>query len=230
MSSTRRIADRSSLDNYYTPSWCVERLLDAVELPDGLWLEPSAGIGNICQEINAQYKGAVFWTAVEIREECQGPLEQSICDECSDVIIDDFLKVSFPNGQRKFNVAISNPPYSLALPIIQRCLGLAEWVVMLLRLNFLGSIERQWFFKSLMPDVHVLPNRPSFIFDDSAIVRSSQTSLFLDDNDDRNIKKGKGTDSTEYAWFVWPPNSLRSQGIISVLGLTEIHERHERQR
>jgi hypothetical protein len=43
MSSTNRGAAREPADNYPTPSWCVRRLLEAVELPPGRWLEPACG-------------------------------------------------------------------------------------------------------------------------------------------------------------------------------------------
>ena len=48
---------------------------------------------------------------------------------------------------------------------------------MLLRLNFLGSQERSDYLREHMPDIYVIPNRPSFT--------------------------GGKTDSIEYAWFVW---------------------------
>jgi len=62
---------------------------------------------------------------------------------------------------------------------------------MLLRLNFLASERRQEWMKTDTPDVYVLPNRPSF--------------------------RGKGSDATEYAWFVW---DTFSTGRIFILDLT----------
>jgi len=72
---------------------------------------------------------------------------------------------------------------------------------MLLRLNYLGTTERNDFFRHMMPDISVLPERPSF--------------------------DGKGTDSIEYAWFVWGPEGTRKrrQGHIQVLDSTPLEIR-----
>lgn len=77
------------------------------------------------------------------------------------------------------NTLITNPPYSLAMQFIERWQSEATCPVaaMLLRLNFLGSQKRARFHRLHPADVYVLTRRPSF------------TDV--------------GTDSTEYAWFVW---------------------------
>lgn len=77
---------------------------------------------------------------------------------------------------------ITNPPYDKAMEIIKTALDVVAdngWVVMLLRLNFLGSTKRLPFFQSTPPArIYVHAKRPSFTPD------------------------GK-TDSTEYAHFCW---------------------------
>jgi hypothetical protein len=75
---------------------------------------------------------------------------------------------------------VTNPPYSLSEPFIEKCQLFADNVVVLLRVNWLGSAERTSFFYKNMPDVYVLPNRPSF-------KTSTKAS----------------SDPTEYAWFHW---------------------------
>ena len=45
MSATNRGAVRNEHDFYPTPAWCVHRLLEAVPLPAGRWLEPCVGDG-----------------------------------------------------------------------------------------------------------------------------------------------------------------------------------------
>lgn len=74
-------------------------------------------------------------------------------------------------------VILTNPPYKLGREFIEKSLAIAPVVVMLLRLNFLGSQKRAGFHRAHPADIYVLPKRPSFT--------------------------GKGTDATEYAWFVW---------------------------
>lgn len=76
------------------------------------------------------------------------------------------------------DLILTNPPYSIAEEFVIKALHHADTVVMLLRLNFLGAQKRYKFWIENEPDaLFVLSKRPSFT--------------------------GKGTDSTEYAWFVW---------------------------
>lgn len=85
----------------------------------------------------------------------------------------DYLEMSF-----KSDIQITNPPFSMALDFLEKSLSEADTVVYLLRLNFLGSQKRKPFWQKNPPShVFVLSKRPSFT--------------------------GKGTDATEYAWFVW---------------------------
>jgi hypothetical protein len=73
---------------------------------------------------------------------------------------------------------ITNPPFSLATDFIDRSLGEALFVAYLLRLNFWGSRKRKDWWQGKEPTHQfTLSERPSFT--------------------------GKGTDATEYAWFVW---------------------------
>jgi hypothetical protein len=80
------------------------------------------------------------------------------------------------------------------MEFIAKALTYASYVVMLLRLNFLGSGKRAAFFAREMPDIYVLPDRPSFT--------------------------GRGTDATEYGWFVWTPERGRRAGKVEVLAET----------
>jgi hypothetical protein len=85
-------------------------------------------------------------------------------------------------GWHRPDVVITNPPYSLAEAFIHRAhdqIAKGGTIAMLLRLNFLGSQKRAVLHRTRPADVYVLPKRPSFT--------------------------GKGTDATEYAWFVWGP-------------------------
>ena len=189
MSSTNRGRARVSYDDYPTPAWCVRRLVEAVDLPDGRWVEPCAGHGSIISAIDRR----VDWTAVEIRPECREPLELL----ASQAYIRDFRNASLGTD---YDVCITNPPYNLAMEAVLWGTRAARITVMLLRLNFLGSAKRSDFMAHVAPDVYVLPNRPSFT--------------------------GKGTDSIEYAWFVWRRATLlRRCGKIQVLAATPRSER-----
>jgi hypothetical protein len=193
MSATGRGAERNAADFYPTPAWCVRRLLERVELPGGTWLEPAAGEGAI---IRAAQRADVTWTAAELRHECRPALVEVVDGPEVHTGID-FLKGDF--GGCDFSVVMTNPPFSMAMEFIEEALTIGSYVVMLLRVNFLGSAKRSAFFRSEMPDVYVLPNRPSFT--------------------------GKGTDATEYCWAVWTPERGRRHGRVEVLAETPPEER-----
>ncbi|SFU70692.1 hypothetical protein [Alicyclobacillus macrosporangiidus] len=98
----------------------------------------------------------------------------------------DFLTYDF--NDRRFDFVITNPPFSLAQEFIERSLTLANCVIMLLRLNFLASRQRkEWWQKHPPTAIHVLTKRPSFT--------------------------GKGTDATDYAWFVWDTTGRQKRGL-----------------
>ena len=88
------------------------------------------------------------------------------------------------------DVAITNPPFRLAREFLESWVGIPERLCVLLRLNFLAGAGRAALMRNHAPDVYVLPNRPSFT--------------------------GKGTDSIDYAWFVFH-RGRRSTGSLNVL-------------
>jgi len=188
-------------DNFETPAWCVRRLLEAVTLPAGTWVEPGAGNGAIIKAVNSCAR-TLMWQAIEIRPECQGALLATGADV---VTIGDFLTTGVDPSA---SVVIGNPPFALAERFIERAFELCPRavVVFLLRLNFAAGEKRQAFMERTRPSVYVLPNRPPFT---------------------RNAAGKFATDSTEYAWFVWPPSRIRgsSWGWFRVLASTPAEER-----
>lgn len=182
MSATNRGKDRNPFDFYATPAWCTEAILRELKLKPGFWLEPCAGNGAIIKAVNAHYgKYAPAWTAVELQKKFNKVLAPLVVQRhCPQ----DFLKYETFG----YDLTITNPPYLLAEEMIVHALTLTPVVIMLLRLNFLGSQKRIPFWRSHRADVYVLPERPSFT--------------------------GRGTDATEYAWFVW---GLTQGGHLKVL-------------
>jgi len=101
----------------------------------------------------------------------------------------DFLEPDFDFGL--YDLILTNPPFSLALEFIKKSLEISDTVILLLRLNFLGAQCRKEFWQNNEPDtLYILSKRPSFT--------------------------GKGTDSTEYAWFVWDKTNKIEKGIFHI--------------
>lgn len=210
MSSTNRGAKRSPADFYSTPPWVTHRLLDegvlgpGLVLPGGRWLEPCAGDGELIRAVNEKREGLI-WSANELREETLSVLKPLAPERWR---IGDFLtwEPQRPELFEKFDVSITNPPFSIAMSIIQKSITISKLTVMLLRLNFWGSGDRQSFLAENPPDTFVLPNRPVFALN----------------------QYGKpGTDSPEYAWFLWGEyaDGTKTNGRIRVLNQTPKEER-----
>ena len=192
MSSTGRKSKRVPHDFYPTPTWCMDRLYEALPLPGGKWLDPAAGTGAFIKNRNAD------WTAVEIQSQYQQDLEKLVGPD--NTVIGDYTATKLNTD---YSVIITNPPFSLALEFIKHSIELQpEYIIFLLRLNFLGSIERSDYLREHMPDIYVLPNRPSF--------------------------NKKGTDSIEYGWFIWQRDKQYGKsgtGDIKLLANTPLKDR-----
>lgn len=184
MSATNRGTVRIEGDAYYTPGWCVDALLNAVPLPGGVWLEPACGDGAIIRAVSEfpHRDDVITWRALDIDGRGFGRVP------CS-AMVGDFLQYE---PFERFDVAITNPPYTLAMDFVQKALEHASVVVMLLRLPWLASQKRSAWLKEHCPDVYVLPKRPSFT--------------------------GGATDATDYAWMVWTQLPQRT-GRVQILDL-----------
>jgi hypothetical protein len=156
MSSTNRGGKRTPADFYPTPAWCIRRIVEAVDLPGGDWLEPGAGDGAVIRTVN-QYRDDVNWFALDIVEACCTELRT--IEPAVHVACRDFIEAPV---KRRYRVALTNPPYFLAEQFLCKCLQVADNVVFLLRLNFLASAKRSGLMRANTPDVYILPNRPSF--------------------------------------------------------------------
>ena len=201
MSASGR-GERVGSDQYPTPAWTVERLLEALplETEGRQWLEPCSGAGSIIQTVNRilleNDEPRPEWSAIELDEKYLPDL-QGIAGPV-DAIIDDFLKATEGITEKVFDLCLSNPPYSLAMEVVERCIRISRQTVMLLRVGFLESEARADWLRDNTPDIYILPNRPSFVH-------------------------GR-TDNCAYAWMVWG-DEPRSQGVLRVLESTPKHVR-----
>lgn len=181
VSSTGRGPRLGGPDDFFqTPSWCVDRLLEAWHPPGGFWLEPGAGEGAIMRAVDAR-RDDVTWAAIESRAQCL-PTLSAITKY---VEIADFLTCRLPDQVGTIAAVLGNPPFNQAFDFVRRAREIAPeaQVCMLLRIAFLATETRADFMREYPPDVYVLPNRPSFTPD------------------------GK-TDSADYAWFNWRPGAV----------------------
>lgn len=161
MSSQKRNVRLNDVDFYPTPSWCYENLdIDWTIFKDAH--EPCRGDGRIQKFLIDK---GIPTTYSEIRE-----------------------GKDFFDWNDSTDLILSNPPFSLAKEFIEHSVSNSETVMMLLRLNFLGSKARHnWWNINKPTSLYILSQRPSFT--------------------------GEGTDSTEYAWFVWDKSKRIPQGI-----------------
>lgn len=233
MSSTRNAESYTS--NWETPRWAVRRLLEAVELPPGDWLEPGAGNGRIISAMYEDRPDAYGFTAIELREECRAQLKAIPNVEKLHCGVD-FLKWNARDHAPKvrhcsvnsyYTGAILNPAFPITLPTLQKCLTICDQVFLLQRLNWLGGGEndgKNEFLNGFHPDVYVLPNRVQFLLN-GEFPRYPPGSV---DGKGKSIAGHKMPgDSIEYAWYSWGPKEqrFRDSGRIHTLAITSLEER-----
>lgn len=162
MSSTNRGAVRKTNDSYCTPAAAFLPFLPHLQPGVRFW-EPACGDRRL-----------INWLR-EAGHEAEGNDLQNGYD--------------FLEDRRIHGCIITNPPFSLALEFCEHALCHAPEVIMLLRLNFLGSQKRyDWWRQNEPSAIYVLSERPDFT--------------------------GGGGDSCEYAWFVW---GIRYSGIHHII-------------
>lgn len=181
MSSTLRGYDRHKSDYYVTPDWIIDELFDSIpelfeEMEGRIALDPCAGGGivNGTQAFGMPYPEALKrrgWKTIhtmDVREDSLAEIKH------------DFLQW---DTKIDYDLIITNPPFAIAEEITRKALSLTDpesgKVIMLQRLNWLGSASRDDFFTEYPPSLIVMhAKRPSF---------GGTTS----------------TDSVEYAHFIW---------------------------
>lgn len=214
MSKTRRGQRKTGADNYPTPEWAIKRFLEEWEDLHRVgprWIEPCAGDGVIVDVVN-HFRSGIDWTAVELRDTT--PALHRVGLRPDQIRIGDFFAL-FPGRlpgkthtalsralapDQPFDVAILNPPFRLTMAFILRCFEIARTVVVMQRVNYLGSEDRNEWFRANIPDLYVLPNRVSFTGDGKA-------------------------DGLEHAWHTWGPHPRVGVGELRLLKATPLEER-----
>lgn len=95
------------------------------------------------------------------------------------------------------DLIVTNPPFSKSIEFVIKSLIEAKTVCYLQRLNWLGSTSRKNFWNNNPPDkIFVLSQRPQFM---------------------KEMGLKSGTDSTEYAWFIWDKLGIINGNKIEVI-------------
>ncbi|WP_440056109.1 SAM-dependent methyltransferase [Pseudoalteromonas sp. T1lg65] len=182
MSSTGRGYIRHEDDYYVTPHWMINDFLYAFD-QDGISdfgsynqiLDPSAGG---CEKYEMSYPSVLA--------------QHGLIAESWDIRTDsraerkgvDFLKQPTGPEHNQYDMIITNPPFRLSQEFVYHSLNMVRdggMVIMLQRLNWLGSIKRKVMWQSLpLASVYVHSKRGAF-----------------------NPEKPSKTDSIEYAHFVF---------------------------
>ncbi|QIZ02611.1 acetyl-coenzyme A synthetase [Aeromonas phage AhyVDH1] len=175
-------------ENYPTPESAVRALMAKLDLKaDDTFLEPCCGDlhdaeGNptpCIYNLVDLSESRKYWAEIRMGRE--------------------FLGMDFEG--RKFDVIITNPPFSLSCEFLTKCMGLLNdggTLIFLQRVNWLGSKKRVKFWKDVtFPEkTPILVPRPKF------------------------NKAKKGTDSCEYCWYIWDKGGRTARAI--PVGLSHI--------
>ncbi|APU00816.1 hypothetical protein [Aeromonas phage 59.1] len=183
MSSTN--GDVIENENYPTPEAAVRSLLNMIDFkPGDTFLEPCCG-DTVDEEGNPT---PCIYNLVPVTGYKKDWAEIRAGRE--------FLGMAF--GDKRYDVIITNPPFSLSEEFLWKCqtlLAPGGTLIFLQRVNWLGSKKRVSFWNEVgFPDkTPILVPRPKF------------------------DKSKKGTDSCEYAWYIWDPEGDRTRRIKSGL-------------
>lgn len=190
---------RRALDDYPTPTRELEVLRDVVRRRLALAkspriLEPSAGSGRVLVALQEEHlrdplwSGQASYTAVEANAAYRPDLtlcaDRVVCPE--DFVFWSHRELRVATSPR-YDLAVGNPPYSIAKVFLERCYDLLApggYLAFLLRPGIQESDKRrEWMIAHPVTGKSIRSRRPSFTGD-------------------------RGTDlATAYAWFVWrrPP-------------------------
>lgn len=197
--------DSPDHDDFPTPPWCVDRLLDVAgaDLLEGgrEWIEPCAGAGGIIRAVNDWTRRAPQdlqlpeWSACELQHRHAAGLKATGARG----VLADFRVWAASQPEGRFDVAITNPPFDIASEILAGCQRIARVTVLLLRFPYFGSDERAEALRQWCPDIFGLPDRPTFV-------------------------EGR-SDNTVYGWFRWDHARATPFGSIRMLASTPVEIR-----
>lgn len=220
MSSTNRGAERREADFYPTVPWVTRAvyrwlLRYGYVTPRTSIVDPCAGDGAILRALRADgHMG--YMRALELRTEC-APQLMTIPQPMPGAMLALVGLDSLTSGECVLwpdEVTITNPPFGLAAPFVERWAAPATVAAMLLPTGFLGSAERAEWWPTVRPaHMLVLSERPAFVAVCKGIGKSKERAVVKGCGKSYPLGTkgvcacagtiGAGTDSSTYAWFVW---------------------------
>lgn len=227
MSSTSRGGVRSENDWYETQPedagpalGAIGRLLPKRKLRI---VEPTAGRGALVKVLRFAYPYAMIHA-----NELDADRSRLLLSAGADTVAnqDVFKPGALLEDSIRWDLAFTNPPFVVAQRLVERCLKVADHVVVLQRINFLASLERLPFWREHKADFHILPRRPSFAASLSCgRMKGKQKDpcgwkriQYLDDARPTDCPECQAkvncstSDSCEYAWFHFYEGSMRQFG------------------
>jgi hypothetical protein len=184
MSAKNRGSILINQEFYPTPEYSTKAILKEINFDKvNTFLEPCKGLGHIYDLIPVTNK--------------------SYCELSEGK---DYLKTKVD----KADLILTNPPFSLAQEFIKKSLQESNTVIMLQRINFLGSKGRKQFWNSNPPThLFVLSERPKFIAKCTKCKNPNNYqigSIEICPLCGGTVKPQ--SDATEYAWFVWDKSGV----------------------
>ena len=170
-------------DYYATNPKAVEMLFERYEVRGNTFLEPCVGGGHIAKAVDKL-----------IGDKLEETTYLDIVDRgYPNTIVKDFLQYK---TNKRYDIIISNPPYSLAQEFIEKSLSLLSskgHCIMFLKLQFLEGAKRKEFFEKYPPKyIYVFRNRMATWNNGSEV--------------DPNTSKRWATTMC-HAWFIWEKDS-----------------------
>jgi hypothetical protein len=195
-------------------------------------LEPCAGEGLIVQELRGANPLAVI-SAIELRD--VGDLRSAGVDFWGTA---DALSDELPWS--KYDLVLTNPPFSLWHEFAEKALKAATWTALLLRMGAAAHLEGL-----PTPSLYILPDRPIFAhkvevwrkgfrFAQQMIPWNAPTPSLQEllgpegwfDNGKWEVRRKAQSDASEYAWLVWGPQAPT----VHILAKTPLAERKPKPR
>lgn len=219
---------RREADAYPTPLWVTRRLMGALLpllRPKAAIYEPCAGRGHIVREVLRAMPEA----RIHVRELVSNDELLSACGG-------EFRRHPWGDALEfdpwpTWDAIIMNPPFSLAVPFVQKALKAAPIVAVLQRMNWLAEIVDAAGGRT--PSVLMLPDRISFVHkcfygtgknDYELVPYDLPTPPGTLRNARGGYKRVVASDATTYCWYVFEPSDAAR---VVVLPRTSLAERQE---